>query len=131
MKTIRMQILSFGIIEANGYVYDVDLCQEIARGIWLGTFRGFTDNKGATVYPSDAVNISDIKAEILDDGLFLFGDFDIDETKLPEKFKNFFDKAYRIVVETTDTETDEKDDRHIIRCRFSDYMIEVCDELRE
>lgn len=125
MKTLRMQILSFGVIEANGYVYDVELCQEIARGIWLGKFRGFTDNKGATITPSDAVNISDIKAEIIDECLYLFGDFDVDETKLPEKFKNFFDKSYRIVVETTDTETDEKDSKHIIRCHFSDYLIEV------
>lgn len=121
----RVQILSFGIVEANGYVYDIDLCGIIAKGIWLGKFRGFTDNSCATVMPSDAVSIIDITAEVLDDGLYLFGDFEVNETKLPEKFKNFFDKPYRIVVETDENEVSEKDDKHVVKCQFSDYVIEV------
>lgn len=124
----NIYLLSFGISEANGYVYDIDLCGEIAHGLWFSNCKGITKDSGKTVFKLDteAVRMIDIRAGVEDDVLTLRGYFEVNEDLLPDDFKNAFDKHFRIVVETEDNDVEDK---FVKNCKVVGYVVEVVEKM--
>lgn len=123
-------LLSFGEPEANGYIYNIDICGDVAKGLWFSTCKGITKDSGKTVFKLDteAVKMVDIRADIENDILILRGDFEVNEDLLPDDFKNAFDNYFRIVVETKDNEVD---DRIVRNCKVVGYVVEIVNGFAE
>lgn len=129
MKILKnIYLLSFGVSEANGYTYDIDICGSIAKGLWFTDCKGITKDRGKTVFKLDteAVKMVDIRAEVEDDILVLRGDFEVNEDLLPKEFKNLFDSHFRIVVETEDNDVEDK---FVKNCKVVGYVVEIVENM--